>query len=338
MLDLYFWLRAALPPLEVATTIGALLFALTWVAPRRWVTFPAGSNRVRTLTITGTLGALFVVGVGAAVSAHIAATADGSGFDDWWRRPTPLWVAAVVVAAAGVALRERRNTPAGALQVRTLRDWRHFTSPGLTWTWAAIAGALVILCTWHIAIATRAPADALFLGDVPHPTDLPIFVPFQGGFAFVGGAGWPNHVGTLIVVGIAAAVGFVALRVDANRRFVQGSPSILRAERTATSRLLLLILLGGLLLTFGAVCMHIGATGGASIGLAVEEANGALVYVGGGIGLIARPLNLFGYFSQACGAALLMRLAVDTARAAYAGRRSRATLPAEISADGAVLL
>ena len=85
--------------------------------------------------------------------------------------------------------------------------------------------------------------------------------------------------------------------------------------------------------------MHTGSSGQALVGLDEQWVSDNQSYprilVAGGYDAIARPMNLLGYALQAGGVAFLLRLSVDTARAALATRRSRlATLEHEVSTTG----
>ncbi len=105
----------------------------------------------------------------------------------------------------------------------------------------------------------------------------------------------------------------------------------MRSERELTARLFTFILLGGLITTLGAVWMHTGSSGEALVGLEEQWVSGdqsyARIFVAGGYDAIARPMNLLGYALQASGVGSLLRVSVDTARAALAARRSRAATP-----------
>jgi threonine/homoserine/homoserine lactone efflux protein len=77
--------------------------------------------------------------------------------------------------------------------------------------------------------------------------------------------------------------------------------------------------------------MHTGSSGQALVGLDERWVSGdqsyPRIFVAGGYDAIARPMNLLGYALQAGGVAFLLRLAVDTARAAIATRLSSPETP-----------
>lgn len=172
------------------------------------------------------------------------------------------------------------------------------------WTAAAIAVILAATTAWHALIGVSAPPDANRFGNVPDQTQLPVYFEVLGGSAFVAGAGWPNHLATLLAVGIAAAL-IAALAVDANRPIGRRSSADTSDERAATARTMVFLILGGLLLTLGAVWAHIGFAG---------------------------------YVVQGLGAALLLRLAVDTRRATRAARRDSAHSEAAASPNRSKLV
>jgi hypothetical protein len=164
---------------------------------------------------------------------------------------------------------------------------------------------------------------------------------FNSGYGYLPGAGWPNHLATLVALALASAVLFAVLNLDANQPvFARSAAASVRLERELTARLFTFILLGGLVTTLGAVWMHTGSSGQALVGLDEQGVSGdqshSRIFVAGGYDAIARPMNLLGYALQAGGVAFLLRLAVDTARAAIATRRSSPAAPEhETSTAGA---
>ena len=328
-------------PLEVAITFGLILFALSWIRPRRIIALPQAERRTAILVWAGVAGSLLVVVVATAVSAIAVSTDDVSGFDGWWRRPAPLFAATVVVAAAAVALHRVPRPAPGERMIVPRRPWNAFASRTLLWISGIAAALLALTATWQIVIARTAPADGPFFGNVPNYTDLPIYMGFNSEYGYLSGAGWPNHLATLLALALAAVVFVAVLHADANRPvFVRASVSSVRSERELTARLFTLILLGGLITTLGAVWMHTGSSGQALVGLDAPWMSGdradSPIFVAGGYDAIARPMNLLGYALQGGGVAFLLRLAVDTARAAFAARHSsHATPERESSTAGA---
>jgi len=328
--SLYLLINAIqnLLPLEVAITFGLVLFAVSWVRPRRIVSLPQAGQRAATLAWAGLAGSLLVVGVATTVSAIAESTYDASGFDGWWRRPAPLFAATLVVAAAAVAL---RGVPLPAPRERTMlprRPWHAFAPRTLLWISGITATVLALTAGWQVLIATTAPVDGPFFGHVPEYTNLPIYMAFNSGYGYLSGAGWPNHLATLLALVLAAAVFLAALRQDANRpMFARASAASVRSERDLTARLFTFILIGGLVTTLGAVWMHTGSAGQASVGLDEKWVSATesypRIFIAGGYDAIARPMNLMGYALQAGGVAFLLRLSVDTVRALLATRRDR---------------
>jgi TRAP-type C4-dicarboxylate transport system permease small subunit len=314
-------------PLEVAITFGLVLFAVSWIWPRRIISLPYTGQRTATLVWVGVAGSLAVIAVATAVSALAATVYDYSGYDGWWRRPAPLLAATVVVAVAAIALRQVPLPAPGERAIAPRRQWHAFVSRTLLWISGITAALLALTSGWQIAIATTAPEDGPFFGHVPEHTDLPIYMRFNSGYGYLAGAGWPNHLATLVALGLAGAVLVVVLRADANRPlFARATAVSVRSERELTARLLTFILLGGLITTLGAVWMHTGSAGTAMVGLDEEWVSDTQsfpqIHIAGGYDVIARPMNLLGYALQAVGVAFLLRIAVDTVRAARAARRS----------------
>ncbi|KJC64881.1 hypothetical protein [Agreia bicolorata] len=332
-LSLLITIKNLIPPPEIALTLGVVLFALSWIRPRRIISLPRAGARTVLLAWVGIAGSLLVVVIATIVSAIAVASYahPTSGFDGWWRRPVPLFIATVVVAIAALALRRMPLPAPGERAIAPRRPWHSFVSRMLLWISGIAAALLAVTALWQGAIGVSAPKGAQFLGNVPVPTDLPIFMTFNSGYGFVAGTGWPNYLPTLVVLAVAAVVFVVALRTDANRPlFARSWASSVRAERELTARVLTFILLGGLITTLGAVWMHAGSIGQGMIGLTDVRLNEGLdgsdpsaepVLIGSGYYAIARPMNLIGHFLQAAGVAFLLRLAVDTARALVASRR-----------------
>ena len=327
-------------PLEVAITFGLILFALSWVSPRRIVALPLPGHRTTILIWAGVAGSLLVVVVATAVSALNVAIFDYSGFDGWWRRPAPLVAATVAVAVSAIALRRIPLPAPGERMVVPRRPWHAFASRTLLWISGITAALLALTAVWQIAIATTAPEDAEFFGHVSTFTQLPIYMRFNGGYGYLSGAGWPNQLATLLALALACAVFFAVLQADANRPlFARSTAASVRSERELTARLFTFLLLGGLVTTLGAVWMHTGSMGTATVGLdeqwVSENESFPRIFISGGYDMIARPMNLLGYALQAGGVAFLLRLAVDTVRAARANRlASSAAAEPEVSAAG----
>lgn len=315
-------------PLEVALTFGLVLFGLSWVRPRRIVSLPQAGRRAEILAWAGVAGSLVVVLVATVVSALVVSTYDSSGFDGWWRRPAPLFAATLVVAAAAVALRRVPHPAPGERSIVPRRPWCTFASRTLVWISGITAALLALTAAWQITIATTAPVDGPFFGHVPEYTNLPIYMSFNSGYGYLSGAGWPNHLATLVALLLAALVFITVLHVDANRPvFARATAASVRSDRELTARMFTFILLGGLVTTLGAVWMHTGSAGQALVGLDEEWVSATQsyprIFIAGGYDSIARPMNLLGYALQAGGVAFLLRLSVDTARAALASRRAR---------------
>ncbi|ROR79994.1 hypothetical protein SAMN06295974_1888 [Plantibacter flavus] len=316
-------------PLEVALTFGFALFALSWLYPRRILSVPQVERRRSTLLWVGVVGPLLVVVAATVASALAASTWDWSGYDGWWRRPLPLLVAAVVVAAAGFTLGRSPQPKPTDRAVAPQRSWSAFAPQRLLVVAAACAAVIVIVAGWQVSIAVSAPADGPFFGQVPHYTTLPIYMSFNG-FGYVPGAGWPNHAATFLVLGIAAAMLVVTLRADANRALpVRSAAPTATVDRKAAARLLTLILLAGLVATLGAVLMHVGTSGLSTVGLdeewVSENVSITKLSITGGYRAIAEPLNLTGYALQGAGVALALRIAADTLRSRRRIARTAAT-------------
>lgn len=146
-------------------------------------------------------GSLLVVVVATMVSAIAVSTFDASGFDGWWRRPAPLFAATLVVAATAVALRRMPLPAPGEWTIVPRRPWHAFASRTLLWISGITATLLALNAVWQISIATTAPKDGPFFGNVPDDTDLPIYMSFNSGYGYLSALGgrtisprsWRSH-------------------------------------------------------------------------------------------------------------------------------------------------
>ena len=323
-----------LPPYEVAITFGIILFVVSFVYSRRIVSLPATGGRTSTLAWVGIAGSLVVAAAATAVSwiAVLAPVVDESGYAGWWRRPTPLLAAVLIVAIAMVLLRRGPLPAPGERALSPRRPWNTFASRRAIQVALVAAVLLLVTLVWQTAIATTAPEEGPFFGKTPVHSDLPVFMTFQFGYGYVGGVGWPNHYATFIAVALAAVVLVLALRADANRPIpATASASSVRGEREKVARVLTLIMIGGLLTTLGMVWMHVGSIGTATVGFdeewVSEQTSMTHFNVSTGYRDIADPINLGGYLLQAAGVALLLRVATDTVRSLLELRQAASGIP-----------
>ncbi|MFV0435034.1 MAG: hypothetical protein ACK5LO_13775 [Leucobacter sp.] len=328
-------------PVEVALTLGLVFFGLSWIRRRPIVSLPASGRRRKLLRWLGIGGALAIVTVATATTwlSYLHTFPDPSGFGGWLRRPLPLVTVALVVTAFAIALRLEPLPAPGERKIAPRQWWWTFVPPPLLWTTSIATALLLLTSLWQTAVGTRAPADADLYGNVPSRTDLPVFVPLQENMGYFAGAGWPNHLATLAAVLLATAVLIFTLGRDANRPIsIRAAASDVRAEHAATARVLAIIVLGGILLTLGAVWGHVGYIGGIMVGVDdPPEQGGALTgpVVGSSYQAFAWPMSVGGYVIQGIGAALLLRLAFDTWRVTRAQHGSqKPDVPSTESARG----
>ena len=337
-------LLLALPPMEIALTLGTIFFALSWVRPRRMVSLPSAGRRERTLATAGIAGSFAVLAVATASSwlSYLYACPDDTGFDGWWRRPAPLIAAALIITVVGFALRAEPLPAPGERAISPRRRWWTFVPRAQLWGAVGAISLLTLTSLWQTLIGVSAPDGADMYGSGPASgTDLPIFMTMQGEMGFVAGAGWPNHLAVLVAVGLISTALILTLGSDANRPLhVRSFAAEVCEERVATARMLLWFALGGILLTLGAVWAHTGFIGEIIVG--VFEDNGDAgeperYVVGTGYQDIAFLMHKGGYVVQALGAAVLMRLAVDTWRARRTLRQNR-TASDSVAHDGQSLI
>ena len=321
-------------PIEIALTLGVVFFALSWVVRRPLVTLPTGGGRASVLTWLGIFGALAILAV-ATLTNWLAYRFpfETTGFDGWLRRPAPLLAASLIIGiGASVLWREPLPAP-GERALAPRRKWWAFTPPLPSWITAGAAAALVATTGWHTLIGVSAPADANRFGNVPEQTDLPVYFEMLGGSGYVAGAGWPNHLATLIAVALAAVVLVLALAQDAHRPVsARITAADTRSERTATARVMVFLILGALLLTLGAVWAYVGFAGDRSVGSdfltdsrgidSDSTAETPVYFLGSNYQAFAGLMHKSGFVLQGIGAAILLRLATDTVRAALARTRA----------------
>lgn len=328
-MDTLIWLLHSakeLFPVEIALTLGTVFFALSWIRPRSTIRLPSRKQAALPLFLWGIVSALLLLGIGTTTSWIAASDPMHVDWDAWWQRPLPLFATAALLLAVVLPLRLAGVPAPGRRAITPRRRWWEFTPRTLLWI-TAITGALGLLTAgWQILIGVSAPSDGDRYGIGSIPTDLPAFGRFQEGMGYYWGAGWPNHLLTLIALLLCAIALPLALGAGANRPApVEALAAEVRESREAAARILTLVALGGILLTLGAVWAFVGFVGEIIVGVdGLAASPGELVTIGTGYRDVARPLHWAGYIVQGIGAALLMRLAVDLIRSFVSRRRAEA--------------
>lgn len=325
-MEVIHWLFSALRtvfvvfPLEVATTLGLVFFGLSWVHRRAIVTLPSG-QRLRTLVIVGTGGTLAVLAV-ATLTSWLPTLAPVTNSGGWWQRPAPLVAVMLVLFAACVLLLREPRLTTGERAVAPRRRWWSYAPAAPLWTAGVLAFLLFITVVWQISIGVSLPEGADRYGIGPDDHGIPAYMELHQGFGYVWGAGWPNHLATLIALVLTLAVFLLTLSVNAYRSVFATATAInFRQSQFATAQILTFMTLGGVLLTLGAVWAFVGFNGDRSISVGVPETDGTVALnLGTGYQDIAEVMHLGGYVVQGLGAALLMRLAVDVWREFLAKR------------------
>lgn len=311
-------------PIESALTLGVIFFALSCFARRAIVDLPPASENTRsrrtTLTRFGIWAplAILLVTFGANWITITTPVTEVHWTSGSITRPLPLAATAVAIAILGVAL-AREPRPASAERTITphRRWWTNLpTIPALLA--GIVAGILGSIALWQALAGRVPPADANRYGIGSLNEEAPTYQEMQGGLGYFDGAGWPNHGTTLLALALILVAAGMVLGRDANRAVMRSTPpSQTHAERRSTARLIALVSLGGLLLTAGVVLAHVGFTGSivvSAVGMSSPHEAGDTFFAGSDFRAIAEPMHLGGYLVQGLGAALLLRIIVDTIR------------------------
>ncbi|SDH73863.1 hypothetical protein [Agrococcus jejuensis] len=325
------YLLGSLPSPDVVAPLvaGIALAGISFVWRRPLVTLPEGARRRRLLVAMGVGGSLVVVATSVVANALTASIGplDATGYSGWWMRPLALGAAGIVLAVAAAALATEHAPAPGERALLPRRSWLAFASGPALVAVLAVAALLAATIAWQIRIAVDAPEDGAFYGRTGVHVDLPVWMPFTTGQGYVAGVGWPNHLATGVALAAVLALLWALLRGDAARPVPASEPAATtRSTRVATARVLTLVALGGVLATFGAVWAFVGFTGQIVVGVGDDLQPD--VFLGTGYAMLARPMQAAGLAAQALAVAVLMRLAIDTTRAAVARR----AVPVETSA------
>lgn len=313
--------RLPAPDVTAILVVGIALFAVSWIRPRRIVALPDGRRR-RTLTVVGVGGSVLVLAAATTANILIASLApgDATGYSGWWMRPLALGAVVLVLSGALAAVASEPRPLPGARAFTTQRRWQEAAPRGFAAAALAVAGTLGVTVMWQMAIATTPPQDGNFYGRTGAYVDLPIWMSFNNGTGYVSGVGWPNHLATAIALVGAAVIYCLVLIVDARRPLREAEPAtVSKLRRSATARILMVLTLAGVLATFGAVWSFVGFTGRIVVGLG--DGLQPDIVLGTGYAAFAQPMQLIGLAAQAVAVAVLLRLVVDTVRAAREPRR-----------------
>ncbi|QIM17009.1 hypothetical protein G7067_12305 [Leucobacter insecticola] len=185
-------------PVEIALTLGVVIFAISLLRWRPIVTLPTRA-RHSALAGIGIAGPLFVLAV-ATAAEWLSMTDSFTRTGGWWQRPAPLFAAALVVAVSALALRSSPLPAPGERAISPRRRWWVFTPRTPLWVSIGIAALLLLTTAWHTAIGVSMPEGANRYGVGPENDGLPSFMRMQGDMGYIWGAGWPNHLATLLIL------------------------------------------------------------------------------------------------------------------------------------------
>lgn len=287
--------------------LGAIICALSYIWFRRVIDLPA--SRAVMLGRLGIYGPVLILGTAAMTSTltGLAPAATMMGGNGAWFRIAALAATTLVLAVTALALAREALPPAGERALIPHRSWREFAPmAGLT----ALALVTLFFLATEIWQATSEPE--------PHPlTDVmdPSRVVRDTGGVPPTALGWANHGPSLIAIAALVALLVWVLAIDARRPVASLRPSSeVRAERSTTAKLLCGIALGGALLGLGAVWLHSWAPSSGVVAVHDPELGAGNLIISETRGFVCL-LGQLGILVQASGAALLLRIAVDTFRA-----------------------
>lgn len=305
-------------PIEIATTVGLPLFAMSWFWRRSLVPAQFVAPRARLVAWLGFGGAGAVLVTGIVMSVLAWRDPFFRWSEGWWRA-APVFVAAIALAALWVAVSRAKSPTLGLNSIAPQRSWRTYLPAGLAGGAVAIAFATVATTCWQMLAGRTPPAGADLYGFTAPDSNLPLYMEVSPGMGYIGGAGWPHHLALTVAVILALVAWACALKADANQGIAadQSLPGG-RGTRTVVARIATLVLTGALLMAFGALWARVGFIGEFSLTQStIEQPDGTLLVnaqVGSSYAAFAAGMKLLGYLCQGIGAALLMRLIVDTAR------------------------
>lgn len=287
--------------------LGIIVCALSYIWFRRVIDLPA--SRGITLGRIGVFGPLLILGAAALTGTltGLSPVATMMGSNGAWFRIAALTATVLVLATSALALAREPLPPVGERALIPHRSWREFApTAGLT----ALALVTLLFLATEIWQATAEP-EPHALTDVMDPSRV---VRNTGGVPPTA-LGWANHGPSLVAVAALVALLVWVLTVDARRPVASQLPSSdVRAERAATAKLLCGIALGGALLGLGAVWLHSWAPSSGVVAVRDPELGAGDLIISETRGLVCL-LGQLGILAQACGTALLLRIAVDTWRA-----------------------
>lgn len=295
---------------------GLLCFMLSWALPRRWVQLSGSAGRTRRLRLIGVFGpvailaACLVQSIVLNVLPYTIGGVDPIYFDPaWLPRSVLLLTTALVVLAAGLTLGRRDSTSDATVAPR--RAWYRYAPHPALWLGGTASALIAITGIWQASISGN-------------PRMLPDFASGElrdthGGAGAPDSAfGWSNNGPVLLALVALISVLVWAFSADANRA-TETSES-----RTAAARLLSWIGLGGLLMGLGSSWAN--AWIPAEWILRFELPDGSYGdFLGSPYDGLISLLHPAAWALTSVSFGLLLRVAVDTLRAARALHRADQT-------------
>lgn len=320
-------------PIEVATTIGVALFALSWFWRGSLVPAADAAPRRRLVAWLGLGGAAAVFAAGLTMSILAWRDPFFRWSEGWWRA-APVIVAALALAALWIAIAKSRdnNAQQGEWAPQPRRSWRAYLSAAPLSLVTSTATLIIATTGWLMLAGKTPPADADLYGFTAPDSALPLYMELSQGYGYIGGAGWPHHLALFVATIVALLVWVGALRADANHRNIADTTALGgRNTRVVVARIATVMLIGALAMSLGALWARIGFIGEFSLTTdTVENADGTFMVTGQistSYASFAGAMHYFGFLLQGAGAALLMRLFVDSLRALTAGHSERDKSP-----------
>lgn len=324
-----------LPPWLIAetilrgpATICVLVFALSWIVRRHSVILAGSARRIRTLKRVGIIGPLAILLAHSILGTIALFWPVGAPMPRWLpflpvtlvaetlNRPVALTAAAILLFIALLAFHREPVPPPGQRALSPKRAWYSYTPKTLLWAGLAVALLILFTSLWQ-AFAHTGTGSVEYLSNIGK-TD-PRRIPSSDPVGPPGAFGLASNAPAIVALFLLGGTLISTLSIDANRPTpLGGNASEVRASRVSTARLLTWITFGALLLGLGAVLVAAWPPITYAVDVGDREEGTAGLFYGSSFQGMVDLMRMLAPILQGVGAALLLRVSVDTARAARA--------------------